>query len=344
MFALTWSRKKSLIPLVHLLIWMAYYIIPVLFTEPGPRRERYMILSWFFQSLMALCFYYNYLFLIPRFFLRKKFLAYFIFLALGIFVIGLMNSAYVYATYTFKWVEWKFPYRVWGSVFFPLYPSLLFFALSSTIRLVSEWIRNERQKKEMEAEKLASELAFLKSQINPHFLFNTLNNICSLARKKSDETEEALIKLSQIMRYMLEDSASEKVSLDKEIEYLRSFIELQRMRLSEIVKINFTIEGDSAGHTIEPMLLIPFVENAFKHGVSYQEPGEIRIILRLTEKSLLFKVENNIPPVHKENADKAPGTGLKNVMRRLELLYPATHLLEINEDGNRYIVTLQLQF
>jgi len=338
----TWQRKKTLIPLIHILAWLAYIFIPLLFTEPGPRRDRYIILSLFFQALMALGFYYNYLFLVPRFFLRKKFVGYFVLLVLGIFIMGLINAGYVYLTYAFKLFEWKWNYKFWGSVFFPVYPSLLFFALSSTIRLVIEWITYERQKKEMQAEKLSSELLYLKSQVNPHFLFNTLNNICSLARKKSDETEEAIIRLAQIMRYMLEDSANEKVTLTKEIEYLRSFIELQRMRLPDEVQIKFTIDGDPSAHTIEPLLLIPFVENAFKHGISYLEPGEINILLILGSQTITLRVENNLIRHAQENSEKNPGLGLKNVKRRLELLYPQTHQLKVTEEGSRYIVELQL--
>jgi LytS/YehU family sensor histidine kinase len=194
----------------------------------------------------------------------------------------------------------------------------------------------------MENEKLNSELAFLKSQVNPHFLFNILNNICSLARKKSDDTENAIIKLSHIMRYMLYESKDEKVSLEKEVEYLKNYIELQRLRISDKVDINFSIDGDPESGMIEPMLLIPFVENAFKHGVSYLEESKINISLKIEKDLLIFKVENNMIRKSVDVVQLESGIGLRNVLRRLDLLYPGKHKIAIHEDGTKYIVDLKI--
>jgi LytS/YehU family sensor histidine kinase len=194
----------------------------------------------------------------------------------------------------------------------------------------------------METEKLTAELAFLKSQINPHFLFNTLNNICSLARKKSDVTENAIIRLSQIMRYMLDDSHDTRVSLSKEVEYLHNYIELQRLRLTDKVKIQITVEGNPEFVLIEPLLLIPFVENAFKHGVSYLEEAEIRIELKIQETLLTFQVENNVIRFAEAKPDPVSGIGLKNIKRRLDLLYPEKHALEIQDNGIKYHVMLRI--
>jgi LytS/YehU family sensor histidine kinase len=180
--------------------------------------------------------------------------------------------------------------------------------------------------------------------VNPHFLFNILNNICSLARKKSDETENAIIKLSQIMRYMLQDSKDEKVSLEKEVEYLQSYIELQRLRLPEAVKIDFAIDGRPEMYSIEPLLLIPFIENAFKHGVSYQDSSEITIRLVCREHSIFFTVGNHIAKRMGDGIEQGSGIGLKNVTRRLELLYPGKHQLQISDDGHQYNVELDIQF
>ena len=229
-------------------------------------------------------------------------------------------------------------------MFFPIVPSVMIFALSTAVRISNEWFKNEKQIKEMENEKLTAELAFLKSQVNPHFLFNILNNICSLARKKSDDTENALIKLSHIMRYMLYESKDEKVSLGKEVEYLQSYIELQRLRISDKVVINFSITGNPEELTIEPMLLIPFVENAFKHGVSYLEESIINIILTVNHKELNFKVDNLIAMKRDEVLHTESGIGLKNVKRRLELLYPEKHSLQIDDNGSIYSIELQIKF
>ena len=292
--------------------------------------------------LMAAYFYYNYLVLIPRFLLRKRLLLYGLLLIAGLVVICFLNVFFVLATAGI--IEHHHPFSFWHTFTFPLYPAVLAFALSSTVRTTSEWYKNERQKKEMEAEKLTSELAFLKSQVNPHFLFNTLNNICSLARKKSDDTENAIIKLSQIMRYMLQDSQVEKVNLEMEVEYLNGYIELQRIRLPESVRVNFLVEGNPEKISIEPLLLIPFVENAFKHGVTFQGDTDINISLRISENRLVFYVSNKIARQGEMPGKNGSGIGLKNVVRRLELLYPDRHKLSVTDDGNLYQVELMINF
>jgi LytS/YehU family sensor histidine kinase len=227
-------------------------------------------------------------------------------------------------------------------LFFPVFPALFAFAISTAIKITNEWFKAEREKKEMENEKLHSELAFLKSQVNPHFLFNILNNICSLARKKSDNTENAIIQLSRIMRYMLYDSKDEKVSLEKEVEYLQNYIDLQRLRISDSVIINFNIEGNMDGKMVEPMLLIPFVENAFKHGVSYLDESNIDIALKVANGNLHFRVENNRIKKNDDPVQQKSGIGLKNVLRRLELLYPGKHIINIEETIAKYIVNLEI--
>ena len=335
-------RSKPYTVWIHILVWLAFLLVPLLFIESATGRERFMIMGWFLQLLMACYFYYNYLYLIPQFLLKKRIVAYFLMLILGLLIISGCNVIFI--TSTAELVEHHHPFNFWHTILFPVYPAIMAFALSSAVRLAMEWFRNERQKKEMEAEKLSSELAFLKSQVNPHFLFNILNNICSLARKKSDDTENAIIKLSQIMRYMLQDSKDEKVNLEKEIEYLQSYIELQRLRLPEKVKIEFSVEGQPELVSIEPLLLIPFVENAFKHGVSYLDSSEILIRLSANNQALKFTVENNIAKHLGEIAEKGSGIGLKNVMRRLELLYPRRHQLLIRDDGAHYNVELDLMF
>jgi len=335
-------HSKSNTLLIHVLVWAAFFLVPLIFIESEVGRERFILMGWFQQFLMALYFYYNFLYLIPRFLLKKKLWAYFLMLLIGLAGISGLNILFSLASA--YWIEHHHPFSFWRTALFPVYPAIMAFALSSAVKITVEWFKNERQKKEMEAEKLSSELAFLKSQVNPHFLFNILNNICSLARKKSDETENAIIKLSQIMRYMLQDSKDEKVSLEKEVEYLQSYIELQRLRLPDDVGIDFVIEGQPELMSIEPLLLIPFVENAFKHGVSYQESSDIKILLVCTGQRLMFSVKNFIAKNQGEAAEKGSGIGLKNVMRRLELLYPGRHQLQINDDGHLYHVELNIEF
>ncbi len=335
------SGKYTVI--IHVLIWISFFIVPLFFMESALGRTRFIFMSWFTLLLMAGYFYLNYLYLIPNFLLRKKTWQYFLLLALGLIIIGLIHFFYIYFIGNLLGHNRHRPPFV-HIAFMPLYPAILAFALSTAIRITSEWFIAEKQKKEIEAEKLFSELAFLKSQVNPHFLFNILNNICSLARKKSDDTENAIIKLAQIMRYMLQDSRDEKVCLEKEVEYLQNYIELQRLRIAERVEIRFSLTGHPEAIMIEPLLLIPFVENAFKHGVSYLEDSNIDIVLMADKEILLFKVSNRIFSGNHETDSQGSGIGLKNVIRRLNLLYPDKHSLTITDNGAEYKVELLIHF
>jgi ligand-binding sensor domain-containing protein len=188
----------------------------------------------------------------------------------------------------------------------------------------------------------SSEIALLRSQVNPHFLFNTLNNIYSLVYQKSDDAPTAVMKLSEIMRYMLYDANTDKVPLEKEINYLKSFIELQVLRLKNRDCVDFTVTGTIYGKTIAPMLFIPFVENAFKHGNKRSENPCIIINLAINENHILFDIENQYQKNDPINKDKTGGIGLANVRRRLELLHPGTHKLEIENLDGKFHVTLDL--
>jgi LytS/YehU family sensor histidine kinase len=213
-------------------------------------------------------------------------------------------------------------------------PSVGIFVISIIYRRIINKIRYEKVQAQRRTEQLSTELKFLRSQISPHFLFNVLTNLVSLARKKSDQLESSLIMLSDLMRYMLYDTQGKKVALTKEIEYLQSYIELQKLRFGNDVAINTVIalEGD---YTIEPMLLIPFVENAFKHGVE-----QINIQLSVKSGQLTFDVTNRFD---RENVkDENSGIGLTNVRSRLDLLYKDRHTLLIREDDNLFHVTLTL--
>lgn len=291
--------------------------------------------------LLVSFFYFNTYFLIRKLFLPGKMFWYLVTILGCLVFISATNL--LFSNIIDTWIPGE-PHRfnALHRLFFPVFPSLFVFAISTAIKITNEWFRAEKQKKEMENEKLHSELAFLKSQVNPHFLFNILNNICSLARKKSDDTENAIIQLSRIMRYMLYDSKDEKVSLEKEVEYLQNYIELQRLRISESVSISFTIEGNIQGKMVEPMLLIPFVENAFKHGVSYLDESHIGILLKIDDGVLHFRVENNRSKKSDDPVQLESGIGLKNVLRRLDLLYPATHSIILDDTGAKYIVNLDI--
>jgi hypothetical protein len=193
--------------------------------------------------------------------------------------------------------------------------------------------------KQSEKEKLAAELAYLKSQINPHFLFNTLNNIYALALKKSDDTANAIVKLSGMMRYNITDAQSEFIEIEKEIDYISSYIELQKIRIGETAKVNFTINGIAHKHQIAPLLLISFIENAFKYGVNPEIESIIQIAIDITYNTIELKVSNKIVPVSILDNTKT-GTGIANVIRRLDLLYSGKYQLQISHTDTDYTVTL----
>ena len=190
---------------------------------------------------------------------------------------------------------------------------------------------------------MAAELALLKSQVSPHFLFNTLNNVYSLAHLKSDDAPVAILKLSLLLRYMLYESDTPRVPLTREIEYLENYVDLQRLRLDEQLKVNFQVEGDCTGLLLEPMLLIPFVENAFKHGISYQHPAPIEMSLRVTNQQLFFRVRNRCFTAPGNAQTSAGGLGLPNIARRLALLYPNRHTLQTGKEGDYFTIELVLQ-
>jgi hypothetical protein len=212
--------------------------------------------------------------------------------------------------------------------------------LSGVIKLGHSLFISEKQKKLLENERLNAELNFLKLQINPHFLFNTLNSIYSQAHFKSEQTEHSILKFSRIMRYVLYDSAAEKIALSQDLEYISNYIDLQQLRLSKNITVHYKVTGPIAGLSIAPLLLITFIENAFKHGISYTTPSEIKIAIAVTGKELSLTVENAITQL---NRGSAGGVGLINARRRLDVLYPGRHMLDVVETDHLYIVKLKIE-
>jgi LytS/YehU family sensor histidine kinase len=202
-------------------------------------------------------------------------------------------------------------------------------------------LREDRAKVERQTENLQTELSFLRSQVSPHFMFNVMNNMVALARKKSDLLEPSLIKLSSLLRYMLYETDEEKVSLQREIEYLQSYIDLQKQRFADNVNISVSLDDADGQLQIHPMLLIPFVENAFKHGTG-MFTAEIAIKLKTAHQKIFFEVSNRYSSNGHEERDKSSGIGLANVRRRLNLLYGSNHQLIIIKDDNRFTVKLEM--
>ncbi len=217
---------------------------------------------------------------------------------------------------------------------------IIVFGLSIAYFFLKEWARAEKFRSQLEAVQLDTEIKFLKSQVNPHFLFNTLNNLFSMAQGKgNDDLADGISKLSGMMRYMIYESNEEHVPLKKEMEFLENCILLNKLRYAEDeVRVIFDYPNETTGVLIAPMLFIPFVENAFKHGVMIGQSSEIDISISIGNEQLIFTCENTIYSVKK--MDEKSGIGLENVKRRLELLYPGKYELSINNAGNKYIVNL----
>lgn len=200
-------------------------------------------------------------------------------------------------------------------------------------------LRNERMNKQLRDEVVKAELSFLKSQINPHFLYNTLNYIYSLALPVSEKLGQAVLRLSDLMRYTLSESPDGKVSLVKEVTYLESYVELFRMRFEPKFYVRFETEGITEQQRVASLLLIPLIENAFKHGVLNDPENPVHIQIKVVQKELILMVSNLI---NRSQKDQSSGIGLVNVERRLQLIYPGKHTLEINNNGKVYKSTLSI--
>ncbi|PRY12366.1 histidine kinase [Pontibacter ummariensis] len=287
-----------------------------------------------------LIFYFNWYVLIPQYLARNRILLYIAAVLATLLAVAIIQAPldyYVFREYNPGLEALFMPERLLQYAM----GGLVTVFISSALKVTGNFIRNERRNKELETQKLMAELAYLKSQVNPHFLFNTLNNIYSLAYKQHPETPDAIMKLSLLMRYMLYESNDTLVSLEKEVEHIKNFIDLQRLRLREGTSIKFNIEGDLSNKRIAPMLLMTLVENAFKHGLVSK--NEIGIIMNLDvqDNSLTFNTINNTSS-HKKR--EYGGIGLENLKRRLKLLYPNGHILKFQEKEGTFYATLKLYF
>lgn len=211
-----------------------------------------------------------------------------------------------------------------------------------SVKLLKFWYRDKEIQQDLERQNTKSELALLRSQVNPHFLFNTLNNIDTLVREDQEKASDSIMKLSEIMRYMIFNSKGPRVALSEEYSYLKSYISLQQIRMKDPEEVSMHLEGAFDGLTIAPMILIPFLENAFKHGFTDKENCKVEIKLRIESPRLMFQVRNCINQNAEKNKDSTSGIGLDNVRRRLELIYPGRYDLDIDPGPKQFKVTLKL--
>jgi two-component system LytT family sensor kinase len=290
-------------------------------------------------------FYINYIFLLPKFVQKNK--RYWIYIFLFFIIIFLSASLKIIISYIYyedvmmmtapngRKVDIPFVRVLIGYAFI----SGFFLVSSCIIKFAIDWFSRERIQRELESERREMELQFLKSQLNPHFLFNSLNNIYSLAYQKSEKTPDAIMKLSEIMRYMIYESNDETVALSKEVEYLQNYIELQKIRFKDGIFIDFTLNGEINEQKITPLILISFVENVFKHGIVNDPENPVKINIIANQKILHFSVVNKKST---KNKDAQGGVGLANVERRLQLTYPERYKLNVVNSETHYTCELMI--
>lgn len=341
--------KKSHIFILHIIFWVVFVIIPIipvfLYKEHFSSFRIVNIIT--INICDILNFYTFYFLLIPAFAKLKKTL---VSVGGSLIFLAMFTALRMYALQFAHYLAGIVPPDDQYVIEFSNIPvlaeltsySILFTGFSFLIYLVIDRFNAQKQKSELMAQSKASELLLLRSQLNPHFLFNTLNNIYSLVNKKDDTAPNAITKLSDILRYVLYEANSDRVSLAKEIEYLKSYIELQKLRIAEKDFVEFNVKGNVESAEIAPMLLIPFIENAFKHGAKKNMSPGIKIEIAVDDY-ISFRISNHVNTTQNINKDKIGGVGLNNVYRRLDLLYSGKHLIEIFQEDDLFRVELSLK-
>ena len=348
------SKYKSLRILLNFLLWIMFTF--VFYNVSGFPDEKSLNYVRLINTIVIMTgvYYLNYYVFIPKFLTRRKFKSY----ALSIIVT--LAVIFIVSFYTAKPLGEAFqdlgnpsfrenvaslppiPRKPFFFNYGIVILSTISFAISTSVKVTSEWFKNENQLRENENQRLLAELSYLKAQINPHFFFNILNGIYALAIQKSDKTPEVIMKLSVIMRYIIYDANEPVVPLKKELKHIANYIDLQKMRLADIVNVKYIVSGNSKNIMIEPLLFSVFVENAFKHGIDYSKECEISFQLDISEGELKFLAINPIvQKTHKTDSSNS-GIGLDNIKKRLELLYPNKHELSITESDQHHKVELKL--
>lgn len=319
---------------LHLLVWGILFGFPFFFTIGEAPNMQVYLRSMMPLMFSMLIFYVNYLFLIEQVLFKDQVVA-FIVINLGLILLCLWGLEIARDLIPNPLANRgigrppsapKFDYRTF-SIVRTGFSFLLTMGVSVGIRATQRWLRSERERKAMETEQLQSTLTLLQYQIQPHFFFNSLNNIYSLVDIAPEKAKDSIHRLSKLMRYLLYNTKTEQVPLDDEIRFLRNYIELMQLRLTDKVKVNYDFPEHPGSVQIAPLLFIPLVENAFKHGVSANQPSFISIRMKLEDHRLLFELENTNFP--KDERDKGgSGIGIENLKKRLRLLYPGQHELQ----------------
>lgn len=340
--------KVTIEPVIHFIIWGSFFLFVWFEVRTlGSFRKQddsiYPPMIWS-TILSIILFYFNALYLIPRFFSKQQYKLY-ITLMLVLYIGTVLINSVLDHFYTISlFSSEKEPF--FSEILLNFQTKTLILSLSIAYGLTKNWLISKKMQQQLASDKLSAELKYLKAQINPHFLFNTLNMAFASAIKSNDEvTADIIEKLSGLMRYVLYESNEDKVILEKEINYIDNYINLQLQRLSPEIasQVKYEVKGNFQKLKIAPMILIPFIENVFKHGIMLSKKAEMSIFIFLSSDTLILETRNlkNNSPVgtNKEHS----GIGMKNVKERLLLLYPNQHQLEIKNEEHFFQVRLEIQ-
>ncbi|MBD0851149.1 sensor histidine kinase [Maribacter arenosus] len=342
------KRKKYLFPLLHVLAWLILFSMPYLLSQ-GQNQDsqvvtRTLVHTWVPLFFYAFIFYVNYFFLIHKFLFREKTLLFFL---INVILIG----SFVWANHVLKGYLTELfvinhnpinkpPRKIFWYLDF--FASLVPLAFSIALKTTERWLKNEAEQKEAKNVKLQSEIQHLKYQLQPHFFFNALNNIYSLVDYQPETAKKTIHSLGKLMRYLLYDTETEKVPLEKEIDFMTQYIELMKLRFSDKIKISYTFPKSVPNIEIVPLLFITLVENAFKHGVSAGKSSDLSFGLEVEGTNLTFTASN--PNTPKNTSDKSgSGIGLENLEKRLQLLYPDQHHFDYKVEDGIFTAILTLE-
>jgi len=351
-------KNKSLPVILHVLAWLVLIILPQLIINRYWGNNNFIAWGFYINAaIYGIIFYVNYLWLVPRFYFKEKNAAYFFYALVTIVIFYLVliflnrlthdperekQMAEVFEKLAENEVIPRPPFRQLQTYYFALI-SVIITGFSVGLRVIEKHSASEKRQKELEKEKLNSELAFLKNQVSPHFFFNTLNNIYSLIAVDIESAQQAVLKLSKLMRYLLYESENNQTRLADEIIFMKHYIDLMKLRLSSKVSLLINLPENNTDITIPPLLFIPFIENAFKHGISYRDKSFIHISLTHEDEKLYFSCVNSIGKKHEETIHQAhSGIGIENVKKRLNLLFPDNHKLEIDKTDNEFKTSLEI--
>lgn len=342
---MTLKASRNRVLLLHLSFWSVYlsfFLYQVSSYQRGDEVDwnRVFTIVSVQVGFAAIISYLNYFYLLPNFLEKKKaakYLLIFIVMFFTIITMRIFLERFLLDAFTH---QDRYLYRT-RFVVQTITSNLFIVIFVGMLRFAQDWFELDAKRKEIEREKLIAELNFLKAQINPHFLFNTLNNLYYLAYSKSENTTEVIDKLSKMMRYMIYDSNHPKVLLSKEIEYMKNYVSLERLRLNNEIPIDFEVKGNLDDRQIAPLIFIAFLENAFKHGVSNAK-GDcwVKVEVEVNGNECIYTVENS--KVHQQHVEGKSGIGLANIKRRLELSYPGNHELQVKDLDDSYLVQLKL--